>query len=120
MPIKVGMVLYRAGEPVSYVAWDISFTDSWVGDYLLMVKQIPYAPWDHEDPQVVCFVPRDILCDMAELMPQRRFEVCRNVCDWWEKFTLAEYDAAARTGAQLRELIDQYQEGDEFRYYSDD
>lgn len=119
MPIKVGIVLYRNGEPVSHVAWDIGFTDSWVGEYLLTVRGLAYA-WDNEDPLVVCWVDEDVLADMAELMIQRRFEVCKNVCDWWEKFSLAEYDAAAHTGAQLQELMTQYQEGDEYRYYSDE
>ena len=116
---KVGIALFRDGKPVSQVVWSIGFTDSWVGDYLLVVRGLPYA-WDNEDPLVVCWVDEDILADMAELMIQRRFEVCPNVCEWWERFNLAEYDAAAKTGAELRELVEQYQAGDEFRYYSDD
>lgn len=119
MQIKTGIVLRRNGVPVSHVAWEIGFTDSWVGEYLLSVRGLAYA-WDNEDPLVVCWVDEDVLADMAELMTMRRFDVCKNVCGGWEKPTPAEYDAATNTGAQLKELFAQYQHGDEFRYYSND
>lgn len=120
MDIRVGMVQYRAGTPVASVAWSIGFVDSWVGHYLLMVRGLPYASWDVEDLFMACQVPKDILFDLADLLVRRQFNVCQDVCDSWEECNRAEYDAAARVGAHLKEMLAQYQEGDEFHYRSDD
>lgn len=116
---KVGIALFRNGKPVSQVAWDLGFIDSWIGHYILMVRQVPYAPWDDEDLFVVCRVSRDVLRDVAELLIQRRFYVCKEVYDYFQGCAVETSDAV-RVGIQLEELIGQFQDGDEFRYYSNE
>lgn len=119
MPIKIGIVLYRNGEPVTHVAWNSGFTDMWIGHFLLMKRQLPYA-WDPKAVFAVCWVSKDILSEMAELLTERRIDICHQVWDCFEPPTSEEVDAAAQIGEQLRRLVEEYREGDECHYYSDD
>ena len=121
MSITRGIYIVRNGrpaEPSTGVAWKSWVFDKWVSEYLLQVRQLPFAD-DKSAPDTVCSVPKKVLLDMAAVLERKQFEICPEA-DMYFCEDEDEQAYGARYGAHLRRLAEMAQADDELLYYNAD
>lgn len=114
--MRCGIELVRNGQLVEFVTWDNWLFDHFVGEYLLMVRKLPYV-LELKDEPVVCFLRQKTLVDLADVLDRQQFEVCAPLFEYYRDDEYAQ-NYAAQYGPQLRGLARKYRPGDKLRYCS--
>lgn len=116
--MRCGIELIRDGQLIEFVAWDNWLFDHFVGEYLLMVRGLPYVPGEKEDPGV-CRLRRKVLLDLAKILERQQFDVCSELFEYY-RYDVCERNYAAQYGPRLQELAKKYRPGDMLRYCSEE
>lgn len=100
-----GIELIRNGKLIDFVSWDNWNFDHFVGEYLLMVRRLPYA-LDLKNEPVACRLRKKVLQDLADVLEQQKLG--------------GDQIDAAQYVRRLRELAEKYLPGDQLRYCSEE